>query len=314
MKLKKCVTLMRATLDHKLRSRDDLARLNGGTLLGSIPKKSSGQGSSLVSELRLDDPRGEAFRRLWTELRFAQVDDPNPAILVTSAQPKEGKTSTGINLAITAARSGNRVALVDVDLRQPTVASKLGLENSVGLTTVLLGAADLTELFQPWGTDELYVLTAGKMVTNPLGLLDSRAMSTLMNRLNAEFDMVILDGPPVLTAADSLVLAKHVGQLLLVTAVGEVRVNHVEEALRALSAAEVPTGIVLNKVPGSAAESAHQVRHSSWSATLRDVQPTDLQLWDLASTPRAHAWATEYEHLAPPEGLHTATSHVRSQP
>ena len=288
MKLKGFVTPMRAALDNKLRRRDDLVRLNTGTLLGSIPKEPQGQSCSLVSEVRLNHPRADAFRQLWTDLRFAQIDDPNQVVLVTPAQSKEGKTSTSINLAITAARTGSRVALIDVDLREPTVASKLGLENAAGLTTVLLGGADVSELFQPWGTDELSVLTAGETPSNPLELLNSRAMRTLMARLTEEFDLVILDGTPVLSAADSLVVAQHVGQILLVAAVGEVQLNHVEEALMILRTVEVPTGIVLTKVPPLIAENA-------------------------SPRTRPQAWDTEFVHPAFPEDLSTTISHVRSQ-
>lgn len=288
MGLKGYVALMREALDARLRSGDDLARLRAGTLIGSIPHKLRSRDLSLSPELHRDDSRGDAFARLWADLRFAQIDDPNPAVLVTSAQAKEGKTSTSISLAITAARAGSRVALVDVNLRKPTVASTLGLENSAGLTTVLLGHADVSELFQPWGSDDLCVLTAGGMLGNPRELLDSRAMRTLMVRLNEEFDTVILDGPPVLPGSGALMVARNVGQVLLVAAVGEVRLNRIEDAVRALSAAEVPTGIVLNKVPRSDGQRAYP-------------------------RPPHCPWTAEYVHPAFPEDLRTTTTPVRSQ-
>lgn len=313
MKLKEYVALMRSARDKKLRSRDDLDRLSAGTLLGSIPKEPKGRGCSLVSELRLSDPRGDAFRQLWTDLRFEQVDDPNPAVLVTSTQSKEGRTSTSINLAITAARAGNRVALVDVDLRQPTVATKLGLENSAGLTTALRGAADVSELFQPWGADELCVLTTGETPSNPLALLDSRATRTLMARLGDEFDLVVLDGPPALSAVESLLVAQHVGQILIVAAVGEVRLNDMEEALVAFSALEIPTGIVLNKVPRPPAETGYAARLVGWSATVQDVELAGRQLRNFTPKPRPCLWAAEYVHPIFPEDRSTTISrHVRS--
>ena len=248
------LALARAALDNKLRSREDLQSISSAPVLGSVPAGSGPRDSTLISHLGLDDVRAEAFRRLRTNLRFAQVDKENSAVLVTSAQAQEGKSSTSINLAIAAAQAGSRVALVDADLRQPTIADKMGLENSAGLTTVLVGAADVSDLLQPWGADELYVLTAGEMPPNPVELLDSRAMGTLVARLTTEFDLVIVDGPPLLPVADALVLAKHVGQVLLVAAVGEVRLNHLQDAMTSLSVVEVPIGTVLNKVPRSADE------------------------------------------------------------
>ncbi|MBE8146960.1 polysaccharide biosynthesis tyrosine autokinase [Brevibacterium casei] len=213
-----------------------------------------------------------------TNLGFAQVDDTNPAVLITSAKAQEGKSSTSINLAISLAQAGSRVALVDVDLRQPTVADKLGLENSAGLTTALLGSADVSELLQPWGQDELYVLTAGMMPPNPAELLDSRAMGTLITRLSGEFDFVILDGPPLLSVADSLTLSKYVGRVLLVASVGEVRISELQEAAaesrcarrsgqpRPQPGAEVVGGDerllpgVLEQVPGCAAAAPPRLR------------------------------------------------------
>ncbi|MGO1523036.1 MAG: polysaccharide biosynthesis tyrosine autokinase [Nesterenkonia sp.] len=307
------LALLRSALDNKLRSREDLDRLQAGAILGSIPEESRANCSSLISQLGLDDARGEAFRRLRTNLRFAQVDDPNPAVLVTSAQAKEGKSSTSINLAIAAAQAGSRVALVDVDLRQPTVASKMGLENAAGVTTVLLGAADVSELLQPWGDDELYVLTAGEMPPNPVELLDSRAMNALMTRLSEEFDLVILDAPPLLPVADSLVLAKYVGQVVLVAGVGEVRLNHLQEALSSLSAVQVPTGIVLNKVPRSTSHSyGYAGRYPSRPAAPRDAGRSDEPLASLGSGPPPPVWTTHYHRTPFPEDLSPAASPLRS--
>lgn len=248
------LALLRAALDNKLRSREDLEGLTSASVLASIPDDPNIGDHPLIADLSLDDPRGEAFRRLRTNLGFAQVDDTNSAILVTSAQAQEGKSSTSINLAIALAQAGNRVALVDVDLRQPTVAKKTGLENSVGLTTALLGAVDVDDLLQPWGQDELYILTAGVMPPNPAELLDSRAMSALVARLTGDFDVVILDGPPLLPVSDGLALAKIVGRVLLIAGVGRVRLTDLQESLRCLEVLSAPISFILNRVPRSGIE------------------------------------------------------------
>ncbi|WP_345477167.1 polysaccharide biosynthesis tyrosine autokinase [Nesterenkonia rhizosphaerae] len=310
------LALLRAALDNKLRSREDIERLNAGPVLGSIPQDTRAKSPLLVSQLRVDDAHAEAFRRLRTNLRFAQVDDPNPVVLVTSAQAKEGKSSTSINLAITAAQAGSRVALIDVDLRQPTVAARMGLENAAGLTTVLLGAADVSELLQPWGTDELYVLTAGEMPPNPVELLDSKAMSTLMTRLSAEFDLVILDSPPLLPVADSLVLTKYAGQVLLVAGVGEVRLNHLMEAVNSLSAFHIPTGVVLNKVPRSISDNyGYSARYPSRpaSTSTSEAERSSDPLRNLGIGPTPPIWTAQYVHPAFPEDMSPGTSKLRSQ-
>lgn len=268
------LALLRSALDNKLRTRADIERLTSASVLAAVPEDPNIGEHPLIADLPIDDPRGEAFRRLRTNLRFAQVDDTNSAILVTSAQAQEGKSSTSINLAIALAQAGNRVALVDVDLRQPTIAKKLGLENSAGLTTALLGAVDVAEMLQPWGQDELYILTAGVMPPNPAELLDSRAMSTLVARLTEEFDVVILDGPPLLPVADGLALAKLVGRVLIVAGVGQVRLTDLQETLKCLDVLSAPVNLILNRVPRTGVEmSGYYQRYSTRSAD--DDAPRD---------------------------------------
>lgn len=265
------LALLRTNLDGRLRSKEDLDAITSAPVLAAIPADPRIAEEPLISEMGLDNARGEAFRRLRTNLGFAQVDDTNSAVLVTSAKAQEGKSWTSINLAIALAQAGSRVALVDVDLRQPTVAERLGLEKSAGLTTALLGSADVSDLLQPWGEDELYVLTAGMMPPNPAELLDSRAMGTLITRLTGEFDIVILDGPPLLPVADSLTLSKHVGRVLLVASVGQVRMNDLHEALRSLEMLDVPVDIVLNRVPRTAAETSGY--YQLYSSRAQEVRP-----------------------------------------
>ena len=118
------------------------------------------------------------------------------------------------------AQAGQRVALVDADLRRPTVAMYLGLEGNVGLTTELIGSADSQELLQPWGRDELYVLASGQIPPNPSELLGSAAMKELLLKLEAEFDAVIIDAPPLIPVTDATVLAQLVGGVILVVGAG----------------------------------------------------------------------------------------------
>ncbi|GAA4284570.1 polysaccharide biosynthesis tyrosine autokinase [Brevibacterium daeguense] len=246
------VALARSAFDSRLRSREDLRRITQAPVLSAIPADPSTTRTPLITDLPAHSPRAEAFRRLRTNLRFVQVDDPVNSVLVTSAVAGEGKTTTSINLALVMAQAGKRIALVDADLRRPRVAETLGLENSAGLTTALIGAADVFDLLQPWGQDELYVLTAGEIPPNPAELLDSRAMQRLLGALTADFDLVIIDGPPMLPVADSLILAQRVGRVLLVTGTGQVNIGEVRETLTSLQLVDVTrVDIVFNKVSAS---------------------------------------------------------------
>lgn len=264
------LALLRSALDNKVRSKEDLDRLTPTPVLTSIPVDSTMSERPLITQVPIENVRGESFRRLRTNLRFAQVDDVSPTVLVTSAGAGEGKTTTSVNLAISLAQQGQRVALVDVDLRQPSVADRLGLENSAGLTTALLGEIDATELMQPWGHDELYVLTAGAVPPNPAELLDSRAMNRILAGLVEEFDSVILDGPPLLPVSDSLVVGKNAGRVLLVVGSGQVRTNELQDALSALKILDVPVSLVLNKVPASLPEM------KGYAKAYSSVSPSEL--------------------------------------
>ncbi|WP_051297781.1 polysaccharide biosynthesis tyrosine autokinase [Brevibacterium album] len=249
--------LLRSALDTKLRGKEDLRRVTDVPVLATVPADPTTSRTPLITDIPLASPRGEAFRRLRTNLRYAQVGDTANSVLVTSAVAGEGKTTTSINLALVMAQSGKRVALVDADLRRPRVAERLGLENAAGLTTALVGAAEVTELVQPWGDDELYVLTAGDIPPNPSELLESRVMERIVAQLAAEFDLVVIDGPPLLPVADGVILARQVGRVVLVAGVGQVRMGEVQEALTSLAMVDATrVGIVLNRVPASSHEVA----------------------------------------------------------
>ena len=247
--------LLRSALDTRLRGREALRRVTRAPVLTSVPADPTTVRTPLVTDLPAHSARGEAFRRLRTNLKYAQVGDSSSSVLVTSSIEGEGKTTSSINLAIVMAKAGKRVALVDADLRRPRVASLLGLENAAGITTALVGAAEVGDLLQAWGDDELYVLTAGEIPPNPTELLESHQMATILAQLTAEFDLVVIDGPPLLPVADGLVLAQQVGRVILVAGVGQVRVGEVQEALGALALVDADrVGIVLNKVTATSGE------------------------------------------------------------
>lgn len=243
------VALFRSAVDSKIRDIAGIREITNEPILGSLPMRSESSSRTGLTSEHQDSPYAEAIRRLRTNLRFARVEDSSNILAVTSSVPSEGKTLTCIELAVSLAQSGQRVALVDVDLRQPAVADRLGLENSAGLTTALVGAADVHDLLQPWGQDELYVLTAGDSVANPVELIESRSMAKLIAVLGNDFDTVLLDCPPVLPVTDGLLLAKSAGRIVHIAAVNQASRNELAEALQDLSVVDTPLSLVVNKVP-----------------------------------------------------------------
>ena len=183
-------------------------------------------------------------------MQFANIDSHSGTLLVTSSMPGEGKSTTATNLAIALAEAGQRVALVDADLRRPMVATYLGLEGNAGLTTALLGSSNVEDLLQPWGQYDLHVLTSGVIPPNPSELLGSEAMSKLLSQLSGTFDAVILDAPPLIPVTDAAVLAQQVGGVVVVVGSGKIRTRDLEKSLEALKLVDAKIrGVILNMLP-----------------------------------------------------------------
>jgi capsular exopolysaccharide synthesis family protein len=161
----------------------------------------------------------------------------------------EGKSTVAVNLAVALAETGSRVLLVDADLRRPSVARVLGIEGAAGLTTVLLGQADIDDVVQPWGTSGLHVLPSGALPPNPTELLGSLPMRRLLEQARARYDHVVVDSAPLLPVADSAVLAGLVDGTLLLANATKVRRHQLAESLQNLARVEAPVlGVVLNQV------------------------------------------------------------------
>ena len=182
------------------------------------------------------------------------------SLVVTSSQAGEGKSTVALNLALSIAQSGQKVILVDADLRLPSVAAATGLEGNIGLTTVLIGRTTLTEATQHWGSGGLSVLTSGPLPPNPTELLGSAAMSELIAELELEYDTIILDAPPVLPVADAAILTRQTDSILLVVGATRVSQHNLSKAVEQLSLVNANVvGVVLNRIPrtGPDANSAY---------------------------------------------------------
>lgn len=242
--------VLRNNLDSRVRGQADVRAITNAPMLGGIAFDQEATKHPLLTQTATQSPRAESFRQLRTNLQFANVAGHAKTVLVTSSLPGEGKSTTATNLAIALAQAGKSVCLIDADLRRPMVGEYLGLERNAGLTTALVGAADVNDLLQPWGIDQLYVLTSGQIPPNPSELLGSNEMKNLIERLEKVFDTVVIDAPPLLPVTDAAVLSQHVGGVVLVAGVQKVKRHDIERALSALElVGSNVLGVVLNQLP-----------------------------------------------------------------
>ena len=194
----------------------------------------------------------ESFRSLHTNIRFLGSDTPIHSIVISSATPADGKSTIAVHLAQAAAAMGQRVLLVDADLRRPQVHNILGLENKVGLSNVIatgITAKQAIQRLPMW--DHLYVLTAGQLPPDPTRLLCSRKMQYLMDQFHAVFDLVIYDTPPTLGLADGRLLAAHTDGVVMVAGLGRTDRSVLMQALDGMKVSKATVlGIVANGVKG----------------------------------------------------------------
>lgn len=191
----------------------------------------------------------EAYRALRTNIKFASVDKVVKQILVTSPGPKEGKSSTVANLAVSMAQAGISVLIIDADLRNPSQHKIFDLINLTGLTTTLAEDASTCTYIVKTPYEGLDILTSGPMPPNPAELLESRRMKQILNEAAQAYDLVLIDSPPVIAVTDASVLAQSVDGVILVLAAGEVERENAlrtKEQLKKVGAKIL--GIVLNKV------------------------------------------------------------------
>lgn len=245
--------LVRRLLDSRIRTRDDLEEITDAPVLASVVHH---KGSDRAKDG--DTPaRGtawasdESYRKLRTAVGFVALGgERRSSIVVTSSVQGEGKTETSTNLAKVLAETGARVLLIDADLRRPQVGARLGLDDELGLSDVLTGRADLNDVLL--SVDDLSVLTAGTVPPNPSELLGSEAMAELLALVEAHFEYVILDAPPLLPVTDAAILSHQAGGAVVVARSGVARQNQLTEALSTLEAADASVyGVVLNDVPVS---------------------------------------------------------------
>jgi succinoglycan biosynthesis transport protein ExoP len=222
-------------LDRRVHSAKALETLTRLPAFGVVPLLEAGTTPAIASR-DLRSPFSESYRSVRTALQFATVHGLPRSLLVTSAEAGEGKTTTASELARNIAQLGRKVVLVDGDLRNPSLHKIFGLRNATGLSTVLSGATVVGEACQPTGEANLMVMTSGPLPPNPPELLGGDSLIGLLDDLGQAFDVVILDGPPVLGLADAPLLASRAEATLLVVSAEMTRKDAVQSALQRLYA------------------------------------------------------------------------------
>jgi len=247
-------------LDDRIRTPQDLQSILDVPILGTVARmgnrrrnKTLNREDSLIVATQPRHPIAESYRRLRTNLRFSSVNEPLHTLLVTSATPGEGKTTTAANLAAAVAQSGYRVVIIDADLRKPQLHKIFGLNKGPGLTDALLSGGESAFFLRDSGSANLQVMTCGSIPPNPAELLGSKPMQRLLEQLQNEVDFVIIDAPPVLAVTDAQILSGHVQGVVLVVNTDKTSRTLVASAATALLQVEARLlGVVLNQLTRSA--------------------------------------------------------------
>lgn len=259
------------SMDDTVKSSEQIEKLVGAPMLGVIPRVSTSTLHKKAQSLALlahQDPKSalaEAFRSMRTSLIFSTSEGAPGVLHFTSSNPSEGKTSSSVNTAITFAQTGNKVLLVDADLRNPSLHKVFSFPNTEGLTNYLTSNIEPTQIARATNIDHLFVVTSGPISPNPVELIASGKMAEFLDLAKEKFDYVIIDGPPVIGLADALVLGNLARATLFVIEAGSTRSGALSASIKRLAGANTRiVGCILAKV-GSVGSGHGYDYHYSYS-------------------------------------------------
>ena len=282
------LALLRDRLDTSVHGERDVKDITDDTIIGTIPFDPEAPKQPLIVQSDPMSARSEAFRTLRTNLQFVDIANHPKVMVMTSSLPGEGKSTTAANLALTIGAGGHSVCVIEGDLRRPQLLNYMGLEGGVGLTSVLIGEAELDDVLQPFAHN-VVVMGAGPIPPNPSELLGSETMRSLLDVLKARFDYVIVDAPPLLPVTDAAVVSSLADGAIVVVGAGVIRKEDVTRALESLETVDAHVlGIVMNRVPtkGASGYRYYGERYGYSSHETPEARPTDSrteQLQQLAS-------------------------------
>jgi len=256
---------LRKLLDNTVKNEDDL---QGTPLLAAIGFDEIADEKPLVTQIGRYAARTEAFRTLRTNLQFLNPDAHPQVIVMTSALPNEGKTTSSINLALSLVQAGAKVVLVEADLRRPKVPLYLEMSSmSEGLSELISGPKKLTpqgikSMLHAYESTGLKVMLSGKVPPNPSELLSSKKFEELISLLRKQFEYVIIDCPPLLPVTDAAILSAKADGCVLVVHAGVTKRPHFigsRDAVKAVGS--VILGVIINKIPESSLEYEYGYRY-----------------------------------------------------
>ena len=246
-------------LDNTIKTPDDLEQWVRLPSFGMVPEKSNGKrkrlekGTSYPVELvTYGHPKSilaEAYRSIRTSILLSSPEKPPKRIVVTSANPAEGKTTTVINTAIALSQTGAQVLIIDADMRKPKVHQIFNHENGMGLSNLLSGHGDLESIVKKSEVPNLFYIPCGPIPPNPSELLGSNLFKNMLESLEARFDHILLDSPPVLGFADAIILSTSVNGVILTVVGGKTPRETLQRAKEALQQTQTKIlGVVINRV------------------------------------------------------------------
>lgn len=237
-------------MDDSIKFPDEVERFTGLPLIGVIPRVNTSKGSPEDQATR--DPRSalaEAYRSVRTALQFSTSKGAPRTIVVTSCTKNEGKSTTAMALAVALSQMGKRVLLVDGDMRNPTLHRMFKTDHSVGLSNILSSDTDPITVTRKTDFPSLYLITGGPLPPNPAELLSGPSLQKLLSPSSSHFQHIVIDAPPILGIADSIILCNHVDATLFVVESSKTRKAAIRNAIRRLrQAGTAPLGAILTKL------------------------------------------------------------------